>query len=352
MVWRPSGKTVAITNRSDYNSPCKICRLHDGPLIAVWRNGSVHCCDNSGRLMFSRSYDNGKTWESEQVLGGITGLDDHMPTVAEFLIDGVWTILVNWWSIDAGTGPWGTESHLYVLKSTDGGDSWRSPIQVSAGVRSSSGHPIIRLSNGKLALIGEYNGGGAGQIYFYESSDGGNTWAEYFVGSEANLMEACLIETKTNREFVGGMYLIARKNIWDSKQYLRKATSMDYGHTWSGFAPTALSHSDPEPAEIIRLASGRIVIGWCPRASNYDGELRLLEAESENTDIVWKDISESVIVWKSTSYTRGNFAYVGLFEAEADPIIGVSYYCGQGNITNLYLTWVTLEIPPEELRSQ
>jgi len=213
-----------------YNSGQSIYRLHDGTLFAVWRSGANHCCDNTNNmLVWSKSTDQGRTWSAPRDLGKIQGLDNHMPSVSEFENGGVWTIITSWFTVDAN---FEEEDRIYVIKSTNGGETWGNPILVSNTTQAAStNHPIRQLTNGDLVMTGEWGF----DVYLYKSEDGGDSWREIYVGSEQIVRETDVIETKTNGSFEGGIYLIGRNNN-SGYQELWKATSTDYGETWSSFS--------------------------------------------------------------------------------------------------------------------
>ena len=172
-----------------------ITRRTDGEMLVVFREGAGHV-DPEGRILLTRSSDEGRTWSGPEVVAD-TELDDRDPSI-KALPDG--RLVVNYFSSKC-TAPW-NEEHIkrwigpegYALGrnnwsaevmrtgmrfSGDGGRTWgeevgllRKGLPVSASV--------CALRDGSLVIPVYTRPEGAPNYgaFLSRSADGGKTWGE------------------------------------------------------------------------------------------------------------------------------------------------------------------------------
>ncbi|MEO6882889.1 MAG: glycosyl hydrolase [Bacteroidia bacterium] len=166
--------------------------------------GAVPCVGPSGQiyvswagpsgLVFNKSYDTGKTWlphekQIAEIPGGwdyeITGINraNGLPITACDISNSIYrgTIYVNWTDQRNGN----TDTDVWLIKSSDGGESWTSPIRVNndaPGKQQFFTWMTIDQSNGNVYCIfydRREHSGDTTDVYMARSTDGGNTFSNF-----------------------------------------------------------------------------------------------------------------------------------------------------------------------------
>jgi sialidase-1 len=155
-----------------------VCRLNDGRLICVFYAGYAHVSlpsdawPRGGRICFSMSSDEGRTWSPAGVLYD-GPYDDRDPSIVQ-LPSG--TLLCNFFSLRQHKDAPGTLDGLgsWLVESSDLGKTWSAPRQISADDYCSS--PIRVLPDGRLmlGLYREEKDRSWGAVI--TSQDDGRTW--------------------------------------------------------------------------------------------------------------------------------------------------------------------------------
>jgi predicted neuraminidase len=251
-----------LSNRYGFNHAPSVTRLSDGRLLAAWFCGpfeaSVHQL-----IMGAYSDDEGRNWSDGVILQDFPRRSDFDPA---FVSDGQRTWLftsVGRWNRypfvggrEAEKTEVGIDSfRTFVRITNDAGKTWSDPARVgehtgigprSNGIQLSSGELIVPLHN-----YVEH------QPSVLKSTDGGATWRKIEgpkPQERVGAAEPSIAETKS-----GKLLMVVRSrdgSLWT-------ATSSDKGQTWTELRQTempaaATSHS------LIRLRDGRLLLTHNP----------------------------------------------------------------------------------------
>jgi len=228
------------------------CRLANGDILCVFYAGHGHVSlpradwPRGGRICMVRSEDEGRTWSEPRVLYDGPD-DDRDPHVAQ-LRDG--TVVCSFFPYRQGAGG-KIEFETAVVVSRDGGWSWEPSHQVLAPGWAVSA-PVRTLSEG-TCLLGVYREeGGTAHGGVLRSTDGGKTWSTPIpIGKDSGVR----LDAETDViELRDGTVLAALRG---DKVPLHFARSRDGGRTWGGVVDSGFPGHCPH---FMRLRSGEIVL--------------------------------------------------------------------------------------------
>jgi hypothetical protein len=222
-------------------------RLHHGTLVVVYYDASSHLGPD-GRIMLTRSFDDGRTW-SPPTVAVDTPRDDRDPQVVE-LSNG--TLVLSWFQVDWSTHPLPTPGGVWTARSTDGGRTWASPVRARSarlgegawrippagaaapGIATSA--KIVELRDGSLLLpiYGNTPDDAGGSITLLRSFDGGRTWPPSLELPVATHVPGNSFSEPAVAELGDGSLQIAIRT--DTVGYW--TSSRDGGRTWALPAPT------------------------------------------------------------------------------------------------------------------
>jgi hypothetical protein len=214
-----------------------ICKGADGVFYCVLREGTEHGFSAPGKIMFTVSGDQGKTWSKARVIIDEPGVDDRNVAVTE-LKDGRLLLVYNTYTEDKKSQTMGSFSQ-------DKGKTWSKPTPIGpTETRTRAG--VEELSDGSLLL--PYYRAPGDQTLAARSTDGGKTWTtveidnfDGFVGDEWDALEVS----------PGRIIGIIRNSAPGRDGYFWMTESLDFGQTWSVAKRTNLrSERHPSPAEI------------------------------------------------------------------------------------------------------
>ncbi|MEF3312386.1 discoidin domain-containing protein [Paenibacillus sp. GYB004] len=227
-----------------------IVKAGNGDLLVVYYWSESHAGGN-GQIRMKRSTDDGATWGTAGTIID-TAYDDRDPSITA-LSDG--TLLVSWFTYSGGA------IDVRVIRSTDHGTTWGSPVTVGTNMPwAATSSKIIELSNGDLLipLYGPSPGPGHQQSTVVRSADQGATW----LSSTENVMGYSygihMVEQSVAELENGHIRGLIRVTSPDNLGY--EVNSYDYGVTWD--TPVKLDAKIHAP-ELFRIpGTDRIFQAW------------------------------------------------------------------------------------------
>ena len=266
--------------------------LRNGDILAVYNEERFPYHHDSGQTLMSRSKDGGRTWSEPKVILPWTETQGNWDCGICEMQDG--TLIVNLtitgffkrgvrpeqpsWSTHPYTKEWGdwtwaykTQAWLgtYVLKSSDGGETWSEPIPVNIRPMKHGGCRVgcWELPNGSLLLglygrIHGYDEEGEGETTrsaLMRSDDGGDNWEYYstLAYDPANIIdyeEPALVRLDDGRLVC---FMRTHVNPSGDAKNMVMTISEDDGFSWT---PPKWTNIWGYPPELIRLQDGRYLM--------------------------------------------------------------------------------------------
>ena len=159
-----------------------------GNWVVVWhsRENLGGIIGNEEDIFFSRSTNNGVTWTAPAVLNTNASTDSLGDLNPEIATDnqGIWIVV---WESREDLGGIGTDSDIFVSRSTDNGVSWKAPEVLNSNAPSTGSdfNPQIATDKGVNWVVmwesRENLNGTAGtddDIFVAHSSDNGQSWSD------------------------------------------------------------------------------------------------------------------------------------------------------------------------------
>ena len=132
----------------------------------IWQNHKA----NTYRIHYKRSTDGGSTFSAVTRLT-LPSWDCWYPDVATDSNGYVHIVYANHET---------TNNEVYYKKSTDGGETWSAPTRITYNSGYSSRPEIAVDTSDNLHLVWEDSTFGNAEIFYKESTDGGNTWSPIY----------------------------------------------------------------------------------------------------------------------------------------------------------------------------
>ncbi|PLX04802.1 MAG: hypothetical protein C0595_01780 [Marinilabiliales bacterium] len=203
--WGPKVVLSQAVNAGNHNQGVNISTGPNGEVYAVWTIYDNWPSDEDA-LGFARSFDGGETWEdSYRIINNIrgirnTGVPQNMrvnafPSMAVDCSDGSnsGAIYVVWSNVGEPGINTGNDTDIYMIKSTDDGDTWSDPIRVNqdeTGKGKTHYMPWVAVdaTSGTASVIFYDNrnvNNNQAEAWVANSSDGGNSWEDFRVSDVA-----------------------------------------------------------------------------------------------------------------------------------------------------------------------
>jgi len=214
--WKPTDSQVhvcrSITNGTSYEADISISAgtsagsHNQGVNIKTGPDGEVYCAwsvydswpSNEKAIGFSKSLDGGVTWSTAtRILNNIKGIRisgvsqnmrvNSFPSMTCDLSNGPnrGALYIVWTNIGFPGTNTGSTGDVYMIKSTDKGDTWSVQMRINKNAQDGKNHyfPWITCdqANGYLSMVfydGRNVASNKTETFMAYSTDGGNTWAD------------------------------------------------------------------------------------------------------------------------------------------------------------------------------
>jgi len=275
--WVAVGQTAFGTSEDvkamGYPDGRKIVRDTNGHLYAAFRKKY----NSYYQIFVSKSTDGGATWTvSANPITTVPGsFHQRVPSIA---IDSHNTLHVVWYGQDA-TYSRTNEHQIKYSRSTDGGNTWSgwsniAPVSGYSGSDLWQEHPVLYIdANDKLYVVweGQDSSHTTGEAKFTKSSDGGNTWSSWInVAALSTNQSRPTLVVDTN----GKIFVIAY-GYWAAtgKQNILYATSTNGGATFSSWSAVSASSTYDQRHPSAAIDSGnKIHLVWRQEDSGTGGK--------------------------------------------------------------------------------
>lgn len=246
-----------------------LAALPDGRILGVLRSGTGH--HGIGRIELVSSFDAGMTWSPGSTLVDTTWDDSNKAFGA--MADG--TVVLLWharlaydehgWMGEDPVRSKLTQDRVWTIRSLDGGWTWEQ--QRDLGIHGlANGSPygrVVEVGDGTiLAAVYVSTPDAAGKLRsrsaLVASTDRGVTWAER--GTIGSGFNETALHVLADRSLIAVM----REDV---QMALHLARSNDGGRTWS--APRQVTGPSEHPADMARLADGRLLLAFGRRRPPY-----------------------------------------------------------------------------------
>ena len=277
------------------------------PSLIAARNGTLLAFAEARRegaadagdidLVVKRSRDGGRTWSPAQVVGdnGPNTFGNPCP-VLDRTTGTIWLLTTQNRGLDrerdiiAGTSQ-GTRT-VWVLKSTDDGETWTAPVDITTSVKRpgwtwyATGPGVgIQTKGGRLVIPANHAEAGTGvhRSHIVYSDDGGNHWT-LGASADAGTNESQIVELADGR-----LLLNMRNHPPKPENFRMVATSTDGGRTLSETTADRALIEPPAQASLITVrdeaaADRRRLIFANPASTRRE---RLTVRVSEDGGVTW-----------------------------------------------------------------
>lgn len=235
-------------------------------------------------------------------------------------------------------GSWSDVEGPWIIRSHDGGKTWeQEPVIVDSSPlpRAGTSDAVLELPDGTL-LMGIYGadpGSSVCRSYLVRSTDGGDTWGKPALIARDPDAKISFEEPALTRLRDGRLLAIIRSGEPGNYQYLHQAVSLDDGKSWTGL------HSTPmwgHPGHILALSDGRLVCSYGYRRPPYG----IRACASRDNGISW-DIKHEIIL--RDDGTSRDLGYPSTTELPNGDLLTVYYIHGEDDIRHIAATRWRLE---------
>ena len=317
---------VVLYYRDTYASFPNALTLPNGEILVVFRESTQHTPAPGGKMLLVRSADQGSTWSEPVVVSATPGWDDYPGRIVRDREGVLWA------SVCAQLKE--ADYKTYFTRSYDNGKTWEKPIFVSHcndDIYVTDIHGV--LSNGQILLeamtclnpvgpqgkrvqLGRVGGVYRATAYLKNPKAKGEFEWDFFVHPQLGHADEWTIA-----ELEPG-HLIAIMRQQPNPVYFQ-TESLDYGRTWTKAAPTTIAHSPiPSRPRLFKLENGVLVLAYAERSW-----ARVKAIPSFDGGKTWQD-DRKVVIFDNPDYCNprtGDFGYTTMARAGDDKYLFIYY---------------------------
>lgn len=233
-----------------------ICELPNGDLLAAWYTG-LHEGSPDSVICGSRLKSGDASWGTPEIWVNVANHAAGNPRLFIGPDQAVWLIApVNYGAwCDGGT-------RMFFKRSFDLGRTWTDLEILTRRRRILGKNKGLSVRPNILILPVEYEG--LGDVAFMRTTNAGRTWSIVDCPGGGAYLDQPSIVQLTNGD------LMAYMRSWEG--YIYETHSTDFGLTWSKPVSTTLPNNN-SGIDMVRLASGRLVLSYNPTALGAAGNL-------------------------------------------------------------------------------
>lgn len=270
-------QTAALLGDDGHNAFPGLALCGDGSLLAVWRVGTIHGIEKPSGLVSARSSDLGATWTDPAVMFADPDFDQRDAWLTR-LASGV-LILTYFKSAD------GAVQQSVMRTSSDYGQSWSAEADLTFGFTEwGAVNGVVETASGALIAFGYgknvSDSGGSTRVM--RSTDGGATWGSPVTIANGPSDSRDYTEVCVNTLPNGTLMALVRA---ESGAGIFRCASADDGATWT--APAFVVSGDGRPGWIA-LASGGVVATY----RRLTGQRDQLVITSWDNGATWSSATE------------------------------------------------------------
>jgi len=251
-----------ITNNTTTDSHPSIIQTKNGWLWVFYTDYSD--------IYYLISYDNGITWNSSNYPITNNPLYNMNPSAIQSSNGNIWVV----WTAD--DGDW-SNSEIYYTYSSNYGNTWKTPIQLTNNSYGDFLASISQTSDGRIWITWHC----LGEIYYTYTFNNGNSWVPFIN----------LTNDPTQNEQNPYIYQTLNGDIWcvfenwtDREVYYKK--SSNGGTTWSSSIKFTSSSKDDSCPTITQHSNGDIFVFWSNGNDIWE-DYDLYYKRSQNNGLSW-----------------------------------------------------------------
>ncbi len=231
----------------------------EGNAVAVWKR-----YNGSNDIIQTRRFDAAVSIWSSVVNLSAAGQDADIPQIT---MDDTGHAVAVWFRFD------GSNTIIQESHSSDYGDSWSTPVDLSAAGQFADGPRITMDETGHAIAVWYRFDGFSGITQASSSSDYGGSWSFPAVNLSAPGQGA--EQSQVTMDETGHAIAVWRRSD-GSNLIIQASYSSDYGVSWSSPVDLSAGGQDAEYAQVTMDETGHAVAVW----ERYDGSNNIIQART------------------------------------------------------------------------
>ncbi len=262
-------RQVELAGDGKYNAFPYLCVDLTGKIWACYREGTAHL-NNGSKVVIQTSTDVGATWTGKTTL--ITGAAGHDVRDPSICCTSTGRLIINYFEyIPLGSPQF---PNLLTIYSDDNGASWSSPAALSPFTQeNATSGGILQHSSGVLLwpIYGQNTGDTEDRAAVIRSSDNGASWSSpiYMSAASGGYSEMTFVEFADGR-----IAAFVRNNDSSGHGFIYRADSTDQGVTWTSLASLGFAAFAGRPSALLFPESQALILWYRNTTSPFKAAYR------------------------------------------------------------------------------